>query len=69
VDDFWVTIVKRVTQVVIMVNYVYEHDFIYGCIHIGEEASSHALKTSTKSSNPKYVYLWVLICTYAYGIT
>ena len=52
-----------------MVNYVHAYDFLYRCIYmcIREEASSHGLKTSTKSSDPKickfmdpymYICLW-----------
>ena len=55
VDDYQITIVKRVIRVVIMGNYGCEHDFMCGCIHrcIGEEASSYDLKTLAISNNPK----------------
>jgi len=56
------TIVKndlQEIQVVIMVNYVHEHDFIdryiYMCIR--EEASSHGLNLPTYQVTQKYVYL------------
>ena len=59
-DDYWITIVTRVIQV------IWAGFYIYGCIHrgIGEEASSHALKTLIESNNSRicrimdpYIYL------------
>ena len=65
VDDYWITIVKTVIQVVIMVTYVYKHDLMNAYIDIIEkETSSHALKTLTAVNDPKiciimdpYIYL------------
>jgi len=43
VDDYWITIVKRVIQVVIMVTYVYEHDLMNAYIDILRKRQAHML--------------------------
>jgi len=66
VDDYWITIVKRVIQV-IMVNYVYEHDFIYMDAYIGVRKRqglmvlTSQLNQVIKSSNSKQTCIFMIM--------